>query len=335
MKRIMLLTAAAALLCAGSASAKVFVNKKELKDIKKVAIVTVAIDNVARINPTEQNEQFLRDVVAYGLEVYTEGVKSLGRWELVPAPDTSGLEALAKDLSSSPITDKVMNELADKNALPGKVAGQTMMALAWATMRKDTAKVEELKTKLFADTLKEAQGGLDAERADMVWDQSLAGLPHWIIRDGNPKEMSGMVATIFERALKEYCAANGLDGVILVHFKSEVGDRTKADISVIVGDARVLSSIKLNPGFMLFNKNGGYAATNGNTRMDDLAPMKLAVPIYKGVRTDSKKMAGKGLIEDVKLDLPDQNGKNLESFKDLVKNSADKMMKDFNKRLPK
>lgn len=323
--------AVAVLLGTAPLFAKLEIEKKPLKEIKKVAILTMAVDNIGQANPIESNQKFLQDAVAYGLQVYTDNLKALGKWELVPTPDISGLEALVKDLPASPITQEVLNKLADKDKLPGEVDKKVMMELAMAAMMGKKDKVNQMKPKLIADAARQLQAHMDSIRGEMVWEPSTAGLPYWMMRAEKAGDgLNGALYSILEKAVGDYCAANGLDGVIFVQMKSEAGDRSKADISVIVQNDRVISTLKLNPAFVLRSKDGKNAINNGTPRLDDLAPMKLGVPIYKGDRIQNQVV-----VERQKLDLSDPLGKAYKAYQELIKDTSDDLMKDLGKKLPK
>jgi hypothetical protein len=324
----------AAILVAAPVSAKIEIDKKPLKDVKKVAILTMSVDNIGKKNPMESNDKFMMDAAEYALGVYTEGLKGLGKWEIVPTPDVSELEGLMSDIAASPITTEILNKMADQNKLPGEIDKKVMMELAMASMLGKKDKVNQMKPGLIAGSAKQLQDHVNSIRGEMVWAKSTVGLPYWIMNAKKSGEgLNGALYDILDKAVQAYCARNGLDAVILLHIKSDVGPAD--DVKVIVSDSRVLSSFRINTAIVLRTNDGKPAVHNGTPNMDDLASYwKLAVPIYKGDRTDSKAMAG-DLIRNLRLDLADPAGKSYGAYQGLIQKNSDGLMKDLNKKLPK
>lgn len=244
--------ALAAALAAAPVSAKIEIDKKPLKDVKKVAMLTMAVDNIGKANPMESNDKFMADAAEYALGVYSEGIKGLGKWEIVPTPDVSELEALMGNIAASPITSEVLNKLADRDQLPGEVDKKVMMELAMASLRGKKDKVKEMKAGLLASTGKQIQDHVNSIRGQMVWAKSTAGLPYWIM---NSKKsgggLNGALYEILDKAVQDYCAKNGLDGVILLHIKSQIDDADTGGVRVIVADNRVLGGFRLNTAIVL------------------------------------------------------------------------------------
>ncbi|OIN99614.1 MAG: hypothetical protein AUJ51_12330 [Elusimicrobia bacterium CG1_02_56_21] len=125
--------------------------------------------------------------------------------------------------------------------------------------------------------------------------------------------------------LQDYCAKNGLDGVLLVHLASIPG--SPGDIRIIVGGNRVLSSLKVNPTVLLRNKAGAIAIDGGQPRLDDLAPMKLAMPVFTGEKLPD------GNFGNFKIDLDDPAGKVKAAYNELIKDTADDLLKSLAKKL--
>jgi len=318
------LAATALVLAVNVSYAKLSVEKGPLKKISKVALVTVSIDNIG--SGSAADAKFLSDAAAFALSNYEPGLKALGKWEMVPAPAVSELETAMAGFETSPVTLNALEKLANQNKLPGKFDQKDMMALAMASMTGKKGDLAAMKGKMIAASAKELNGQLSAMRKGMVWAEGTSGLPYGLLikrKDLAPGEEA--IRDILDQVLRDYCARNGLDAVALVHLKSVTGQ--PGDIRVIVAGNRILSSLKVNPGIVVRGKDGEIAVDSGQPRLDDLAPMKLAMPIFVG-----EKQAG-GNWANFKLDLDDPAGKARAAYNELIKDTAADLLKDLGKKL--
>ena len=323
MKNI-IIAVAAVLFLSQTSQAGIKVEKKPLSSVAKAAIVSVTIDNIG--SDSASDVAFMAAAGDHALAAYGAGLKALGKWEMQDAPGIAELEASLSDLASSPITVKVLDALAAQNKLPGAVDPKDMMALAMASMSGKKDKLEALKAKLISSVARELQTDLNDLRAKLAWPKAAAGIPYGLLnkrKDFTPKEDA--LRTIIDLMLQDYCAKNGLDGVLLVHLASLTG--TPKDIRVIVGGNRVLSSLKVNPTVLLRNKAGEIAIDAGQPRLDDLAPMKMAMPVFVGEKLPN------GTFGNFKVDLDDPAGKVKAAYNELIKNTAEDLLKDLGKKL--
>ena len=320
----------AGIVCAGVLAAPVHaveVNKGVLKKIQKAAIAGFTLDNVGGTANKASDDKFVREAVEYAFASYNKGITALAKWELVNAPDTSDLEKQLSDLKSSKIAVGVLDKLAMANKLPVEIKPEEMMELSMATMMGNQEKMEALKGKLISQSVSQLQDELNAARSAIVWANGLSGIPYMLICDMKRNDSkSSALNEILVELIKDYCAKNGLDGVLIVHLASLTGE--PKDIRVIVQGNRVMSSFKMNPTMVVLSKEGKIGFDLGAPRMDDLAPIKWAVPIFIGDAVQG------GAFTNIRKDLADPAGKALAEYKELIDKTAGKLAEKVGEKIP-
>ena len=113
----------------------------------------------------------------------------------------------------------------------------------------------------------------------------------------------------------------GLDGFAIVHWRSQI--RPMVGVGVWVGD-RGLDSIWAQPTLVIVNKSGEVALDMGYPSLDDLAPKRSSVPVYR------KTGENVGV-----LDLADPKGKCLEEYQGLLAVTAEHLVADESAELAK
>ncbi len=305
----------------GCASAKP--DPTALKALKQVAVVSLTLD---KVGTGGSNEAILYRAVNYADSVYQRGLLSIPDWQLVKAPDLAGLANQFSDLSTSKAASEVMLRLADEKKIGGELNPDLFRELLKASFTGDQQRIEELKGDVLAYTLKVAQQELDRMRSRLVWPEGKVGIPYWLARGVDQAPETEMILQEVTKAiLEDYRQKHNLDGVIIVHLASQVG--SPGDIRVIVKDNRVLSSLKVNPALAIRGQGGKLILVEGSTRLDDLAPMKLAMPIFAGT------MNSKNRIENLQLDLADPGESAIKGYMSLIDKTAGDLMADIKKTM--
>ena len=114
-------------------AAKYNIDKKALKKVKKASIISsITLANIAD-NNEPGNIEFLTQAAEHAVTTYSSCLATMGKWELIDAPDMAGLEGKLADIGSTPQAHQVLTELADKNKLPGDVSEGMMAKLIMAS----------------------------------------------------------------------------------------------------------------------------------------------------------------------------------------------------------
>lgn len=317
LKRTLLLLAATVLFIQGCSAPKA--NLAAFATMKRVALVNVTLD---KVGTGPANDPLQQQMVDFSAEQYLAKLNTVANWQIVPPPAPAELSSAFADLASNPITAQVLNELADKNQLPGDIAGAMLGRMAMVAFKGDKAELERLKGELIGSTIKDLQNDLTQKNARVAQASALAGVPFYL---SNNEGKDKALATIRRRVLADYCERHGLDGVVYVHQRSDVG--TPGDIRVIVQNNRVLSSLKLNPMVVVMDRKGEVVYSSGWPRLDDLAPMKLAMPIYTGT------FNARGVIGNFILDLDDPKGTSKAGYRELIEKTSAKQAEELRKAL--
>ena len=234
-----------------------------------------------------------------------------------------------KTIASTPEAKEVLTEMADRNQLPGDVSEAMMARLIMASFRAGKqADLESIKEEMISASAKEVQDYLMQMRSGLIWPAGYPGVPTDLVGEWKKpgKGLLGAAREIFNRVLKRYCTDNGLDGVLVVFLASEKGK--PGDIRIITRGDRILSSFKVNPTIKMMTAEGKTGFFFGSTRLDDLAPMKLGMPIF------IKEKDTTGIERNFRLDLNDPAGKAISGYKELIDKTADKLLKKVLKKLP-
>jgi len=295
-----------------------------LKAMKKVALVTITLE---RVGKGPENDPVLKSAAGFANTVYRQELATIPQWQIVDASGIAELDRHFSDIGSSAIAKSVLTELADQNQLNVNLDNAKIAKLTLAAFSGNQQAMTQMKNEIIADTLALLQKDLDGMRSQFYWPKGTAGIPAgWMAPYGADQGRMAALNKIIARILEDYRVSHGLDGVLLVHQISEVG--TPGDIRVIVQSNRVLSSIKVNPTVTVRGAGGKVVLAEGSSRRDDLAPMKLAMPIYAG-------QVGNGPIKDLKLSLADPAGKGQEGYYALISETAKDVMDDVRKVLSK
>jgi len=285
-------------------------NPTALKAMHKVALVSVSLD---KVTTGPGNDLIQQQAVDYAGMMYQKQTQALPLWQVVPAEDPAAIDRHFDNLAASPIVNQVLSELADRNQLPGEVSNAMIAKAAMLAFRGGATDMEQLKKEMFAETIAQMQKDVDTARGNMVAAKGLATIPFNYSRN---EKINDALSTIEARVIADYCQKHGLDGVIQVFQLTAVGK--PADIRVIVQGNRVLSSLKLNPALVVRDRDGKIVFNTGSPRLDDLAPLKLAMPIYTGTKN------ARGMMDNLKLDLNDPAGTSLAGYNELIEETAPK-----------
>lgn len=295
-----------------------------LKAMNKVALVTITLE---RVGTGPENDPVLKSATGFANTVYRQELATIPQWQVVEAPGIAALDRQFSDISSSDIARAVLTELADQNQLDVNIHNEKIAKLTLAAFSGNQQAMAQMKKEIIDDTLALMQKDLDKMRSRYYWPKGKAGVPpSWMMNYSADQERGKALKKITTRILEDYRARHGLDGVMSVHQISEVG--TPGDIRIVVQRNRVLSSIKVNPTVTVRGAGGKVVLSEGSSRRDDLAPMKLAMPIYVG-------KVGNGPIKDLKLSLADPAGKGQEGYYALISETAKDVMDDVRKVLMK
>ncbi|HEY5653139.1 MAG TPA: hypothetical protein VIR63_02075 [Pontiella sp.] len=304
------------LLITGCASTGLRTDHEAVAQIKKAALISVTITDIA--DDKAHNKKFTKTAAEHAVTTYTKELQKLGLWTLVPAPGIQELKDEISNLAESPITQNVLMELANKDQLPGEV-DPMLMAQAVKAYFMDKAQLETIKQKMVSDVAKQVQDGIHAVQNRLVSPDNLACIPYSLYLGFiDQTELQKTANTILEQILQNYCKKHQLDGIVTVFIDSDKGE--PKDIRMITGGNRVLSSFKINPTMVVRTASGKVAMNMGSPRMDDLAPMKLAMPIYIGDKSERE------LITNIRLDLASPDGKTAEAYHELIDKTAGKLM---------
>jgi hypothetical protein len=244
----------------------------------------------------------------------------------VAAPETRELDAQLDELAGSPIATGKLLELAEQQKISGDFDNALLAQLAFASLTGNQKLLEELQGKVLAKTLQRLQAELDTQRGKLVWPHGKAGIPYGLINNRSQvTETELALREITIALLEDYRKKHLLDGVVIVNLASQVG--TPGDIRIITQGDRVLSSIKVNPTLVVRGPEGAIAMEEGASRLDDLAPWELGVPIYLGDKPQ------RGPIENLRLDLNDPAGKGIAAYNNLIDRTAKDLVKDVVKTL--
>jgi len=285
-------------------------NPSALKSMSRVALISVGLD---KVGSGPANDLIQQQAVDYAGMTYRREVGTLPLWQVVPAGDIAAIDGHFDNLAGSPVVTQVLSELADRNQLPGDVSNAMLAKAALLAFRNGPGDMDKLKQEMLAATTEQMQKEVDAARGNMTAAKGLAAIPYNYSRD--PK-VNDALSTIEARVIAEYCRQHQLDGVIEVFQVTAAGN--PGDIRVIVQQNRVLSSLKLNPAVIVRDRDGKIVFNSGSPRLDDLAPMKLAMPIYTGTKN------ARGLMDNLKLDLNDPAGTTIAGYHELIDDTAKK-----------
>ena len=319
-KKFLLMAICITLLILGGCGGKQYDTTK-LKAMKRVALVSLTLQKVGQ---GEDNDIVHRKAVEYAAKVYNQKLSTIPGWQIVNPPKTEELDRAFSNLPSSKIASAVLSDLAEQNQLPGEFGNAAIAKIMIATFRGDTVNLEKLKGEAIAGTAKQMQGELDKQRKWLAWPKGMAGIPYQLSSD---EGMSSALTTIRRKELEAYRKRHKLDGIILIHQASAVG--SPGDIRVIVQGNRILSSLKVNPVMFVRGEGGEVAYATGSTRLDDLAPMKFAMPIYTGEKEK------RGTFGNFKLNLNDPKGVSLAGYKKLIDKTAQNIVSEFIEDLQK
>lgn len=321
LRQTLIILTCTTLLMGGCVSTKP--NTAALKAMKRVALVSITLE---RVGKGPQNDPVLKSATGFANTVYRQELATVPQWQVVPAPGIKALDRHFSDVESSAIARQVLEEMADRNELDVNINNEKIAKLTIAAFSGNKEAMSQMKREIIADTLTLMQKDLNKIRSQFYWPKGKAGIPPGgMITFGTDKYRGAALRKVVTRVLEDYRVRHGLDGLLLVHQISDVG--TPGDIRVIVQKNRVLSSIKVNPVVNVLGPDGEIALSVGSNRRDDLAPMKLAMPIFVG------KKGAKGGITDLKLSLADPAGKGLEGYNILISDTAKDVIQDVKKVL--
>jgi len=326
-KKILIVLATITLFAGPTQAAKYDINKKALKKIGKVALVSITLDNIDE-NNDQGNIEFLTQAVEHAVTTYRNRLANTGKWELVDAPELSSLKGKLSDIASTPQAHEVLTELADRNQLPGDVSQAMMGKLLMTAFRSgQQADMNSIKEEMIAGSAGEIQTYLNDMQSGLISPAGFPIIPYSLVDNrGAGKGLYSALREISSRILQSYCTDNGLDAVLVVHLASDKGK--PGDIHIITQVDRILSSFKVNPTIVMRTADGSVGFDYGTPRLDDLAPMKLAMPIFRGKKNE------RGMMDNFRLDLNDPAGKSITAYKELIDSTAEKMMGKLIDKLP-
>jgi hypothetical protein len=321
LKLLTLISCLTLLLQTGCAGGKP--NKAAPRQMNRVAVVGLTLD---RVGTGPGNEGVLNNAADFAELVYRQELATIPDWTVVAAPEIRELDAQLDELAGSPIATGKLLELAEQQKISGDFDNALLAQLAFASLTGNQKLLEELQGKVLAKTLQRLQAELDTQRGKLVWPHGKAGIPYGLINNRSQvTETELALREITIALLEDYRKKHLLDGVVIVNLASQVG--TPGDIRIITQGDRVLSSIKVNPTLVVRGPEGAIAMEEGTSRLDDLAPWELGVPIYLGDKPQ------RGPIENLRLDLNDPAGKGIAAYNTLIDRTAKDLVKDVVKTL--
>jgi hypothetical protein len=241
--------------------------------VRKVALLSVSMD---RLDPAPSGVQVQKASLDAAIDAFAGRMKEGGRFEFV---DVRGAQ-IAQNFSF-PTRSKSFADAASSGAEadPDLQMMQALMAMKGGKLNTDPSTL----------MLTALEQQLETRRATSVATETLAHVPvsaltantgttRFEYRNGKRVKTSeearrDLVLTAAGNAAREL----GVDAVVLLHFRAEVGS---SGPRVFVND-RGLATVKLGAGFVLVNANGETLVDVASPNLDGLAPQRLAVPAYR------------------------------------------------------
>lgn len=335
-KAVVVLTLAAVVTaffgCAGPA-----VNKEAFGKIKYAGILSLTVKKASVASPG--NEQVIQEVANYAVGQVEAALKSVRSFKVV------SVSALAKvpEYYYAGTVDKTTGALTFLKNNPDAMAAdkkETVTSGDFMTALKAGLNSASKVMAAQNDPVGTAQKTLDSMKSTLAGAQGLPFIPYGVINNieegapvtyvngvrqggGNEGLKNAMIAEA-----KAVCAKTRLDAVILVYVDT-AADHPKG-VYLITGGNRVAGTVRLNMTMLMIDKSGEVILDLDWPSMDDLCPLKLAQPSYMVTKWTGPKQ---DMVADMVMDLKDPSGVIIRDYKELVVDSAGKMVNDLRKAI--
>lgn len=302
-------------LIAGCGSKVLTVDKNLLSQTKRIGIISVVMDRAG--GDSAPNIEIREKILEHAMQTYQKAIADTMGWDVVPMgqfADHPALKAMV-NIPKNPETLSFLMDLANKNQLP--LDNEAILAQAIiSAMSGDNSKMGDAKKNAVMESAKEIQTKIVGQAAKNY--QGIKGLPtitHGMASlEGSGKNHASAYRAIFRKNIATLCRDKHLDGVAVIHIRSDISKF--GDVNVIVDEGRTKGIIKINPTLVFIASNGQTLLLMGFPTMDDLAPMDMGPPIY----------IGKPGTPDFRPDFKDKAGRVLAAFNALVDKTSAKLM---------
>lgn len=307
--------------CAG-----VQIKKADIDEIKSAGILSLTVKKAGPDNPG--NDAVIQQTANFSLYALEKKLSSTMPFKIVPVstlaknPEFRNSGTIAKAAGASKYLKNNPKSIFKGNSSEKETSGDFMAAL------KEGLQAAAKAVDAMADPAAYAQGIMDEGKKTAVGAGMAPFIPYGVLNNetGTVRYVNGVkqagknegLKEMMLEQVKEVCAKTKLDAVMVVY--GEVVAEPPKGVRVITGD-RVVGTLKYDMTLMLINKKGEILADFNWPVMDDLAPLKLARPTYKGITFRTVK--GKKWPDKIEVDLNDPKGELLRDLKELAGISAD------------
>jgi hypothetical protein len=318
--------------CAGVA-----IKPEDMAGIKNVGILSLTLKKTGPQTPG--NDAVLQETADYALAQVQNSLKAVSSFKLYPVasyynqPEYMNAGTIAKATGAMEYLKSNPDAMSRSNSPAKETTAKDFMAALKAGLK---AAAEQAADQ--TDPAAAAQKALDDKKNEQIGAANVPFIPYGIInneqqgtvsyvngvRQGGENE--GLKQMVLEE-VKAVCAKTRMDAMIVVQVQTEA-DPPKG-VYVIVGGDRVVGTLRLNMTMLMINKKGEVIADLGWPSMDDLAPMRLAVPHSIVTKWAIPNKA----VATTAIDLKDQGGSVLKAFKEMVMDSSGRMTNDLRKAL--
>jgi hypothetical protein len=318
--------------CAG-----VTINPEDMAGIKNVGILSLTVKKTGPQTPG--NDAVLQEVANYALLQVQNKLKSVTSFKLYPVasyyklPEYQNAGTVAKAAGAMAYLKNNPDAMDQNTSAASETTGDFMAALkAGIKAAAESAAVQK-------DPVAAAQKILDDNKKEMIAASGMPFIPYGVINNVKPGDgvtyvngvrqgggNEGLKQMMLEE-VKAVCAKTRMDAMIVVHVETEANP--PKGVYVIVGGNRVVGTLRLNMTMLMIDKKGRIIADLDWPSMDDLAPMKLAVP--HSVITEWA-IPNKA-VRKSEIDLKDNGGAVLNAFKEMSVDSAGRMTETLRQAL--
>lgn len=335
-KRFLVYACLLALLAAVAGCGGVEINPEDMAGIRYVGVLSLTVKKTGP--QSAANDAVLQEVADYALSQAQASLKQVKSFKTYPAasfskiPEFQNAGTVAKATGALAYLKNNPDALSRGSAAK-ETTGDFMAALkAGLKAAADAAAAQ-------SDPAAAAQKILDSKKAEFIAASGVPFIPYGVINNVEPGAAISYVNGVRQgggneglkqmmlEEVKAVCAKTKMDAMIVVHVETEANP--PKGVYVIVGGDRVVGTLRLNMTMVMIDKNGRVIADLDWPSMDDLAPMKLAVPHSVVTKWTS---SGKGVVS-CEIDLKDKGGSVLRAFKEMAADASGRMTESLRKAL--
>jgi hypothetical protein len=319
--------------CAGVA-----IKPEDMAGIKNVGILSLTLKKTGPQSPG--NDAVLQEVADYALAQVQNSLKSVSSFKLYPVAsyykqtEFENAGTVARTTGAMAYLKNNPDAMSQGSSASTATTGDFMAALKAGLKAAAEAAANQ------TDPAAAAQKMLDDKKKDLIGAANVPFIPYGIInnetqgtvsyvngvRQGGENE--GLKNMILEE-VKAVCKQTRMDAMIVVDVETEADPPHGVYVIVGKNKDRVVGTLRLNMTMLMIDKNGRVIADLGWPSMDDLAPMRLAVPQSIVTRWAPNVRA----VLATEIDLKDEGGSVVKAFKEMVMDSSGRMTNDLRKAL--